>query len=394
MLLIVAALGSPVRGAESAASGNRFLFVVDASAAMKPLENPLRETLFDLIYSGARGRMTNGDTYGVWLVNERNDTSFPMETWKRQFAVELGAKAVSHLKDHGLKGKSHLELALSDAGRILKNVGDLTIILITDGEMPILGTPFDEEINGRWREVAPALKRAKATLNTALVAQDGEFVAWAVNSPDFLLEVPFVLPKPKPPKVEVSVTKTNPPAVAPVVVAPPKPRIAAAPIIITKESVAQERRSYVPATATNVIEPPSVVGTTNSPASLAVTNSTSTVAAMAATNISAAAATKMTNNAVAKNALPDIQASNPAPASPALPAAKIEPAVMTTASSLPIASSVEVKSPTNLVLWCIGAGAGGALLVLLCVAIVLRQARRQEPSLISQALARERIQTG
>jgi len=45
---------------------------------------------------------------------------------------------------------------------------------------------------------AQNMKRAKVTLNTALVAQDGEFVAWGVNSPDFLIDVPYVAPKPKP----------------------------------------------------------------------------------------------------------------------------------------------------------------------------------------------------
>jgi hypothetical protein len=90
LLLVVSLLAAPAWSAQTA-GGKRFLFIIDASSGMKPMEMPLRETLFDLIYSGARGHMTNGDTYGVWLVSDRNDTSFPMETWKEKFAVEIAA---------------------------------------------------------------------------------------------------------------------------------------------------------------------------------------------------------------------------------------------------------------------------------------------------------------
>ena len=72
-LLVICLLAVPAWSAQTSA-GKRFLFIVDTSAAMKPLDKPVRETLFDLIYSGVRGNMTNGDTYGVWLVGEQNDT--------------------------------------------------------------------------------------------------------------------------------------------------------------------------------------------------------------------------------------------------------------------------------------------------------------------------------
>ena len=80
-------------GAPQIVSSNRYLFIIDGSASMKPFEKITRDTLFDLVYSGVRGRMTNGDTYGVWIAGEQNDTSFPMEMWKSKHAVESAARA-------------------------------------------------------------------------------------------------------------------------------------------------------------------------------------------------------------------------------------------------------------------------------------------------------------
>jgi hypothetical protein len=383
-------------GAESA-SAKRFLFIIDTSAGMKPLEMPLRETLFDLIYSGARGHMTNGDTYGVWLVSDRNDTSFPMEVWKHKFVVEIAAKAVSHMKDHGFKGKSHLELAVADANRIVQNVEDLTVILVSNGETPLVGTPFDEQINARFAELAPAMKTAKATLNTVLIAQDGKFVAWTVNSPEFLIDVPRVAPKPKRARTEHGIAKTSSPdtnANVAAAVAAPKARIA--PIIITKESVAAARRDYLSSSSTsNPPDAPTVA--TNVTNAILVADATVASPTLTTTNVAIVAETNKTNAITVKaepvvpftnvarvvaTAIAETIVTNPFPA-------HSHPAGASGVAMTPV-SNVGQPSGTNLILVCAGAGAGGAILVVLC-AMYLARFRRQEPSLISQAIARERL---
>jgi hypothetical protein len=371
-------------GAARGADGRRFLFIVDVSSGMKPLDAALRETLFDLIYSGARGQMTNGDTYGLWLAGDKLDTSFPMETWKEKFAVELGAKAVSHVKDRGLKGRANLLPAFVDMNRVVKNVGDLTVILISNGETPLTGTPYDEFINARTRELVVPMKAKKATINTVLVAQEGKFVAWAVNSPQFLIEIPHVAVKPKPAKVEPPVAR---PAVVaqPAKVTPPPPRVAANPIIITRESVAEERRSYV-----------SSATTTNAAPSAAVV--------AAPTNVLSSAPLEMTNalvslvtNAPGLTNQPKMVVETSAPTNAlAVVAAPVVTNSIQPASVVPAEVTLPLSAPTpernlSFILLCVGAGAGGAFFIVLCV-LLLGRSRRREPSLISQAIAREQMQ--
>jgi hypothetical protein len=386
-----------------ARSADRFLFIVDTSSSMKPLDNVVRETTFDFIYSGLHGHMTNGDTYGIWLVNNENDTSFAMETWRPKYNVELGARASVHVKEHGFKGKARLDVAIAEAVRILKRVHDLTIVLLSNGETPIAGTPFDEEINARYRELAPVMKKAKLTLNTVLVAQDGAIVAWTVNTPESLIEVPYVAPKP--PKPEIAAAKTNTvlapsnllDSAATTPVEPPKPRIASNPIIITKETVAQEKRSYQAMTTT---------GTTNEPPPLA-TNSTVAQVPTAETNavplpmtniVESRPAVAATNPPVLQsNAIVTAAATNRAETNAVAATTKIESTnvalVAKTASTLPLKVSAPQPARASIsihpALW-VAMGAGAASLGVLTTVLIFRS-RRREPSLISQAMVRQRI---
>lgn len=385
LFLVVSLLAAPAWSAQTA-EGKRILFIIDTSSGMKPMEMPMRETLFDLIYSGARGNMTNGDTFGVWLVGEKNDTSFPMETWKEKFAVEMGAKAVSHMKDQGFKGRANLALALADVNRILKSVGDLTVILVSNGETPLAGTPFDELINPLFRELAPVMKTAKATVNTALVAQDGKFVAWALNSPQFLLDVPYVAPNPRLVKVEPPVVASVPVAKPAKVVVPP-PRLAANSIIITKDSVAEERRTYVSSATTASAPPAARVAT-------ATTNVPSTPSPGTASNVVTAVTTNLTNSVAVMSAAPAPLVTSLAPATTAVAVVTMETKSTNIAAAPAKISSVPPEATArdlSFIFLCAGAGAGGAFVIVLGVLFFTRASRR-EPSLISQAIARERME--
>lgn len=364
----------------AAPEGKRFLFIIDTSASMKAMEDPLSEALFDLIYSGVRGKMTNGDSYGVWLINEQNDTSFKMAIWKDRYAVEMAAKAVKHVKDKGFRGRFRLGAAVADAAAVIRSVEDLTIILISNGQTPIVGTPFDDIINLRFRELAPHMQRAKVTLNTALVAQGGQIVAWAANTPEFLIEIPYVAPRPKP----APVAKANPSSVASASATsnPPAPRIASNPIIITRETVAKEKRIYQALASTastkesdTAIEPTNAVSgiASNAPATNATvavvegeTNSSATDSAAAPETNTLVAAAEGPSAIVSKPETVQLPPSNGAEAEPQ-PAARI-------------------SSP---LVWA-GAGAGAALLCVIA-GFLLARSRRSHPSLISESISQQRI---
>ena len=387
-------------------NANRFLFLIDTSVSMKPFDKALRENVFDLVYSGVRGQMTNGDTYGIWLVTDQTDTSFSMESWGQRYGVELGGKATAHVKKQGYKSKARLDIAFADVMRVVRNVGDLTIILVSNGETPIAGTPFDDAVNERFRQLVPEMKRTKATLNTAFVARDGEIVAWAANTPELLVSVPFVPRKPKP---AVALEKTNASpnpsnSIQKAIVShpmpstnaePPKPRVTPKPIIITKETVAEERRTYQGLT---------MIGNTNEPATpTAGTNAIASGTNLVTTNIAAALVMNVmeksvpttvatTTNAVLGRTIgsTDFANANRFPTNVITAQTKIESPAPAVAIDAQAKTPVELTSGSRRIhpaLW-VAIGASTALLAVLAIGLISRS-RGREPSLISQTMGLE-----
>lgn len=383
---------------------------------MKAFDKALRQTVFELVQGGLQGHMANGDTYGVWLVSNQTDTSFPMETWAQRFRMELGAKAATHLKKHGYKGKARIDLAFADAIRIAKHVGDLNIIFVSNGETPVVGTPFDEAVNERFRQLAPEMKRAKATLNTTFVARDGQIIAWAANKPDFLIAMPLVPPKTKATTAEVGAS-TNAPSMRPasnsaslptamasnpaatINSEPPRPRAAFKPIIITKETVAEEKRMYQALT---------MVGASNdSTRAAAETNSVAQRSNPANTNVAGVSITNVVElktvaavavaiaNGMNENPLSgvtNVPVERPA-ANAFLAQMKLEPtnAVPTVAAN---EKTVPAEPPgaarqIHPILW--AAIGGGTACVFMLAIFFAHRLRRQEPSLISQTIGLERV---
>ncbi len=356
------------------------------------MEEAVSETLFDLVYSGVRGHMTNGDTYGIWLVNEQqNDTSFKMEVWKQKYAVEAAARAVKHVKDRGFKGRARLGQAMADAAMVIKKVEDLKVILISNGEAPISGTPFDDIINLRFREMAPHMKRAKATLNTALVAQESRIVAWAANSPEFLIEVPYVAPRPRQPKLAVNHTNPETPVKIAGVISnePPKPRIASNPIIITRDSVAEEKRNWRNLTTTPGNEATGPTHATNGASAPALASGTNTVAINTnpatptldelAGSTNAASNSPLAGPLAAKSGSVTVEPNR---------SANVESAPSVTVAPAALSIQTAESGPWSPIFWA-AIGAASAF-VLVLGGFLMARSKREHPSLISQSLADER----
>ena len=60
---------------------NRFLFIINTSAAMRPMTNGIRDAVLGLLQSRMQGQMRDGDTFGIWTYDDQLHTDFPMQIW-------------------------------------------------------------------------------------------------------------------------------------------------------------------------------------------------------------------------------------------------------------------------------------------------------------------------
>ena len=125
----------------------------------------------------------------------------------------------------------------------------------------------------------------------------------------------------------------------------------------------------------------------------AVRNAVSSPLIILATNAVMAVATNLTTNVIAKSAVLVSPVTNLAPALAAVAVVTLETKstnVAVAPAVTPVVTPVAAARDMSFIFLCAGAGAGGALVIVLGVLFFTR-ARRREPSLISQAIARERM---
>ncbi len=238
LLLLIGRL-EPVTADEaiSPRAENRFLFVVETSSAMTRFSKATKETVASLIESGVQGQVRPGDTFGLWVFNERLNATFQMQRWSADENKNLAAGVSDFLTKVRLEKKGDLRVVLSPLEPLVTASRALTVILISSGDQPIRGTPFDEEINAIYPLYAREFRNAKTPFVTILVARNGKWAAYSVNSSRGPLQIPN---PPLPPVVNVADTKTsaqktNSPKVATNAVAPK--RYAKENIIMTKPVV-------------------------------------------------------------------------------------------------------------------------------------------------------------
>lgn len=171
--------------------GNRFLFVVETSAAMQKLEHGGRQAVVDLIYSGIDGGMRAGDTYGLWTFNDQAHAGlFPMQTWKPDAALDLASRAGLFLKSQPYENRANAGNTVKKLMALVKAVGDVTIFVISDGGSPFEGTTFDRYINSTYQERDAERRRVRKPFVTTLVARGGELMIGTVTIAGEVIQLP------------------------------------------------------------------------------------------------------------------------------------------------------------------------------------------------------------
>lgn len=192
--------------------GNRFLFVVDISAATKKLDRANCQALFDALFTGLQGQMRPGDTYGIWTFNEKVFTGeFEMRIWDPNATLEQASQAASFLKARRYKGKATFEPVLNRLWAVLRLVNDVNVLVLSDGSTPFQGTAFDASINAAYKARAAEQRAAKKPFITTLIAREGKFMAANVTLAGEYIAVPEP-PPPKPVPAQTAANKTPAPA--------------------------------------------------------------------------------------------------------------------------------------------------------------------------------------
>ena len=330
----------------SAAEGNRFLFVVETSSASSRLEHGGRQTVVDLIYTGIYGQMREGDTFGIWNFNEQVFAgTYPMQAWTRD-DMEAATRAGQFLKSQKYAKKARLDLVAKQVGGLLRGVKDVNVFIISDPGIRLSSDAFGVQWARDYAEAARIARGVRQPVITTVVARHGSISNMLVTVGGEPFRLPAIAIPPHAPAAAVAVARA------------PQPTAPRAPIIIRRESAGQvlsssAQVSYVKSTQTNSA---ASLANTNVAASTAapvpVPQSSFTEAAAANTPKSTPAAPTSlptqpqphateSSSSVASATPKDQQTTSVAPPPPAATTASIEPKTKVRPAASPTIAALE-----------------------------------------------------
>jgi hypothetical protein len=219
---------------------NRFLFVVDTSAAMRLRTNGIEQAVAGLIESGMNGELRQDDTIGLWRYSDRLWTDFPMLVWSEKNKDDLAEQARGCLRHARYEKRSRLDKVMPALRQVMADSERLTVIFVFDGSGLITGTPFDKHINALHKKYARQFRAAHEPFVTLLAARGGAVFDYTINYPNSVIVPHTADPLPPP--------ETNAPP--PVVAATPLPP---APTNLRVEPEPPPRRTEIIMSGTNLI---------------------------------------------------------------------------------------------------------------------------------------------
>ncbi len=397
-LLALISLLLPTLAFADSATANRWLLIFDTSSAMHGRSKATEEMVADLLTTGMHGRLHQRDTIGIWTFSDKlHAGEAPLQIWSAEKSQMIARHTLQYLEAFRYGKSANLQVVLTNMFAVVDSSDFITIILFSDGDQPIKGTPFDDEINKQYKDNYKQQKKAGMPIVTLFQAKGGTFLTNTVNFGPWPINIPPVPapPAPKPVEPQAAPKPAPPPQTAPPIIydgrksqsdipentAPVATNVAeVAPAAVTQESVTATP-AETPAVVQTAETPPTpapAVAETPQPAATPPPVATSPPPEIAADTQSESkpAAAPMTPSST--NEL------QPPPAAPAAnaskPAAPVPP--VETATSVP---SPNLLSTRNLAI----ASIAFAAIVCGLLLMAARNARKTQSSLITRSLDRE-----
>lgn len=179
-------------------SSSRFLIIADTSYAMRRYAPAAQKAVSNLLLSSMHGQLRRGDTIGMWTFNEALSAGrFPLQRWTPETTELVASNAVAFLKIQRYEKRSRFDAVWPTLRRLISESDRLTVLLISDGDEEISGTPFDVEINTLFKKQFRAQRKARMPFITVLCAQRGQIFGGTMNLTPWPVEFPAFPPEPK-----------------------------------------------------------------------------------------------------------------------------------------------------------------------------------------------------
>jgi hypothetical protein len=187
----------PKTNAPPAPVAERFLLIVDTSAAMKKRAANVEQLVGKLFAGGLGEQLHRGDTIGVWTyTDDLHAGQFPLQRWTPQTSGPIATGIVDFLKSRKYEKTARLDPVIAQMKNVVADSDKITVLLISDGESTLTGTPYDAPIAEAYRTNAADQRKQQMPFLTVLRAVKGKLIGFTVNTPPWPVEFPKIPAEP------------------------------------------------------------------------------------------------------------------------------------------------------------------------------------------------------
>lgn len=256
---------------------DRCLFIVDVSSPMKSRSEAVQESVTSLLMSGLQGQLHQGDELAIWTFNNTIHTGdFNMVRWDDEHRNEIVRGVLQFLKEQHYRERTDFSAVMPHLMDVVRHSKRITVILYSDGDESIAGTPFDKAILTFFEENRDALKDKKVPVVTVLRGYKGRLFAHSISFPPWPVEFPPFPPEPEPepkpvepskPKASAASPGSNPPGLSQTLLTTNKgPIVVAEPLIVSGRKTTEAKpEEAVPREPENQPEAPNPSVATDTP---------------------------------------------------------------------------------------------------------------------------------
>jgi hypothetical protein len=160
----------------------RYLIVLDASASMSNERQIATNAIERLLLGGFNSRIHTGDLVGIWTIGEKlNNNLLAPTMWTIESRPQIAGRTLRALRDVKFAKTANMTEVINAIRESAKQSGSLDVFLVTDGAVPVQGTPFDAEIGRVFQQHGAAMRKAKRPFIVVLSAHNGELAAHAIS---------------------------------------------------------------------------------------------------------------------------------------------------------------------------------------------------------------------
>jgi hypothetical protein len=213
---------------------------------MRGKADAVRQSIAALLRTDMEGQLHDGDELGLWTFNNELHTGeFPLVKWNTTARDSIVQGVEAFLEKQRFGKSSDFSKVMPHLMEVVKSSKRITVILFSDGDEVIEGTPFDEALARSLREHANLLKGKSVPILTVLRGYEGRLIGHTISNPPWPVEFPEFPPEqpPEPVAVEVAPEPRQPDLARTVVTTNKGPIVFAEPLIVSGSGRKAERPS-------------------------------------------------------------------------------------------------------------------------------------------------------